>query len=125
MSNTDYNKQLQIANAELEIELQKAKNNATTGDRLNQYALQDDIMLIYIQKITTILYIIMYILMVYVLYSNPNVSRIYFGIILVTFVVIPILFWLIGKYFADALLWMVRLFIKGNSSYLYAKTSFN
>ena len=125
MSNTDYNKQLQIANAELETELQKAKNNATTGDRLNQYALQDDIMLIYIQKITTILYIIMYILMVYVLYSNPNISRIYFGIILVTFVVIPILFWLIGKYFADVLLGMVRLFIKGNSSYLYAKTSFN
>ncbi len=125
MTSTDYNNQLKIANAELETELQKAINNATTGDRLNQYALQDDIMLIYIQKITTILYIIMYILMVYVLYSNPNVSRIYFGIILVTFVVIPILFWLIGKYFADALLWMVRLFIKGNSSYLYAKTSFN
>lgn len=120
---TDYNNALNEANAELETELQKARDSVTTGDRLNQYAMQDDIMLIYIQKITTILYFVIYLMMVYMLYVNPNISRIYFGAVILVFMFVPVIFWLIGKYFADTLLWMVRLFIKGNSSYLYAKTN--
>lgn len=115
----DYNTELEKANKNLETELETLKNNANASDRVNQYAQQDDIMLIYIQKIMTILYIIIYLIMGYVLYTNPNVSRGYFGAIILLFLLVPLFFWLIGKYFSDTLLWMVRLFISGNSKYLY------
>jgi hypothetical protein len=100
------------ANEELSVELNKS-------NRVNQYAQQDDIMLIYMQKILTILYAIIYIIMVYVMYVNPNVSRFYFGSMVLLFFLVPFAFWLVGKYFSDALLKTVKLFIKGNANYLY------
>ncbi len=112
---------LEQANQELEQELERVKNRANTSDRLNQYAEQDDIMLIYVQKIMTILYIVIYLFMVYSLYVDPNTSKLYFGFCVVIFALIPLVFWLIGKYFTDILLKTVKLFIKGNANYLYAQ----
>lgn len=115
----DYNKLLKKANADLEAELNKYQNTANTKDRVNQYAQQDDIMLIYIQKILTILYIIIYIIMGYVLYNNQAIGKLYFGSLMFVFLLVPVGFWIIGKYFSDTLLWLVRLFISGNTKYLY------
>ncbi len=115
----DYNKLLEKANADLEAELNKYQNTANTKDRVNQYAQQDDIMLIYIQKILTILYIIIYLIMGYVLYNNQTIGKLYFGSLMFVFLLVPVGFWIIGKYFSDTLLWLVRLFISGNTKYLY------
>lgn len=112
---------LSEANHELEQELDRVKTQANTSDRLNQYAEQDDIMLIYVRKIMTILYVIIYSFMVYSLYVDPNISKLYFGFCVVIFALIPFMFWLIGKYFTDILLKIVKLFIKGNANYLYVQ----
>ena len=120
MSDNDYYKSLlDSANKQLEEELNTMKNTANTKDRINQYAQQDDIMLIYVQKILTILYIIIYLIMGYVLYNNQGISKLYFGSLMFVFFLVPMAFWLLGKYFTESLLWIVRLFISGNTKYLY------
>lgn len=116
---TDYTKQLEIANAELDKELERVTNEANKSERVNDYAEQDDVMLIYIQKILFVLYAIIYIIMVYMLYVNPETSKVYFGIMVVLFALVPFVFWLVGKYFSDVLLKIVKIFIKGNANYLY------
>ena len=118
---TNYTNQLDIANAELEKELERVTSNANANERVNEYAQQDDIMLIYVQKILTVLYAIIYFAMVYMLYVNPATSKIYLGIMAVLFFLIPLTFWLLGKYFSSAFLKIIKMFIKGNANYLYAK----
>jgi hypothetical protein len=115
----NYTNQLDIANADLEKELERVKNEANTNERVNEYSQQDDIMLIYMQKILTVLYAIIYIAMVYMLYVNPTTSKLYLGIMALLFFLLPATFWLIGKYFSDTMLKAVKMFIKGNANYLY------
>lgn len=100
ISNNDFEK----ANSELEQELEKQTNILNKYERINQYAQQDDIMVIYINKILNILYLVIFIIFTYSLYTNSNVSRIYFISMIAIFMVIPFTFWLIGKYITETFL---------------------
>ena len=52
---SDYTNQLAKENANLEIEIQKKENELRIHDRTNDYYLQDEVMMVYINKMLTIL----------------------------------------------------------------------
>ena len=52
---SDYTKQLAKENANLEIEIQKIGNELRIHDRTNDYYSQDEVMIVYINKMLTIL----------------------------------------------------------------------
>lgn len=115
---SDYNKQLKIANRELETELDKLTNQSNTYERINEYAQQDSIMITYTQKMLMIVYVIIFVFFSYAMYVE---SRPYYGFMIALFLLLPVAFWLVGKYFTDALMKAIKLFINGNAAYLYAK----
>ncbi len=117
MSASDYNKQLKIANRELDNEISKLANQSNTYERINEYAQQDGIMIIYIQKMLMILYAIIFMFFVYTVYTE---SRPYYGFMIALFLLLPLAFWLVGKYFTDVLIKATKFFINGNAAYLYA-----
>ncbi len=115
---SDYDKQLNIANRELETELNKLANQSNTYERINEYAQQDGIMITYVQKMLMIVYVIIFMFFAYTLYVE---SRPYYGFMIALFLLLPLAFWLVGKYFTDMLVKATKLFINGNAAYLYAK----
>ena len=72
MTDVDYANQLKIDNKNLEQEIQNKENEFLKYDRKNFYQIQDDVMLVYIQKVLTILYVVIYFFFAFILYSNPE-----------------------------------------------------
>ena len=117
---TDYTKQLKKENANLETELQTKQSEFNKYDRVNTYYSQDEVMIIYIQKIMTILYTVIYLVFVYFLYSNQDKYNIFISILfLIIFAVLPFMFQLISKFFFQTFLKILHAFSAGNAKYLY------
>jgi hypothetical protein len=116
----NYAKQLKIENANLEIELQTKQSEFNKYDRVNTYYSQDEVMIIYIQKIMTILYAVIYLVFVYFLYSNQDKYNIFISILfLIIFAALPFVFQLISKFFFQTFLKILHAFSSGNAKYLY------
>lgn len=116
----DYANQLKIENANLETELQTKQSEFNKYDRVNYYYSQDEVMIIYIQKIMTILYAVIYAFFVYFLYSNQDKYNIFISILfLIIFAVLPFMFQLISKFFFQTFLKILHAFSAGNAKYLY------
>lgn len=116
----DYANQLKIENANLERELQTKQSEFNKYDRVNTYYSQDEVMIVYIQKILTILYVVIYLFFVYFLYSYQDKYNIFISILfLIIFAVLPFMFQLISKFFFQTFLKILHAFSAGNAAYLY------
>jgi hypothetical protein len=121
MAETDYTKQLKIENAKLETEIANQENNFNKYDRVNFYYAQDEVMQVYVQKLMTFLYIIIYLFLCYGFYSNSEkYSRFSIILYLVVFAVLPFTFRVISKFMYKIFLQILHMFNNGNAAYLYA-----
>jgi hypothetical protein len=126
MSETDYTKQLKTENDKLEEEIQKKQSELRVYDRVNSYYTQDEVMFIYIQKLMTILYAVIYFFFMYFLYSNQEkYSRPKSILYLAIFALLPFTFHLISKFVYKLFLTILRTFNKGNAAYLYSTPLLN
>jgi hypothetical protein len=60
MSGNPYTDQLTKENENLQSEIDKLQNDFNRYGRVNEYYVQDEVMLVYIQKIMTVLYLVIY-----------------------------------------------------------------
>ena len=93
----DYKKQLAIENKNLQDEIDKLQNEFNRFDRVNQYYTQDEVMIVYIQKILTILYAVIYFgFMYFIAISNKhNVVKILW---LLLFATLPFVVHIVTSY---------------------------
>lgn len=69
----NYTAQLAIENQNLQDEIDKLQNEFNRFDRVNQYYTQDEVMIVYIQKVLTILYAVIYFgFMYFIAISNKH-----------------------------------------------------
>ena len=115
---SEYTTQLAKENAKLEAEIQEKEKNLRIYNRINEYYSQDEIMLVFIQKILTILYMVIYVIFIYFLYSNQNtlMSVLY----LIIFAVLPFTLHLVSRFLYTTFLQILHLFNNGNVAYLYS-----
>jgi hypothetical protein len=93
----DYKKQLAIENKNLQDEIDKLQNEFNRFDRVNQYYTQDEVMIVYIQKILTVLYAVIYFgFMYFIAISNKhNVVKILW---LLLFATLPFVVHIVTSY---------------------------
>ena len=117
---SDYTNQLAKENANLEIEIQKKENELRINDRTNEYYLQDEVMMVYIHKILTILYVVIYFFFIYFIYSNQDkYSTPMTALYLIIFAVLPFIFHIISQFLYKTFLQFLHMFNNGNAAYLY------
>jgi len=69
----NYTTQLAIENKNLQDEIEKLQNEFNRFDRVNQYYVQDEVMIVYVQKILTVLYAAIYFgFMYFIAISNKH-----------------------------------------------------
>lgn len=115
---SEYSDQLKIENTNLEAEIKKKESELLIYDRVNEYYSQDEVMFVYIQKILTILYIVIYFFFIYFLYSSQysKPTGIFY---LIIFAILPFVLHLISKFLYTVFLQILHLFNNGNAAYLY------
>jgi len=119
---TQYATQLKSENSKLEGEIRQKQSDLRVYDRVNFYYSQDEVMFVYIQKLFTILYVVIYFFFMYFLYSNQEkYSRPKSIFYLVFFLLLPFTFHLISKFVYKLFLMILQMFNNGNAAYLYSK----
>ena len=117
---SDYTNQLAKENANLETEIQKKENELRINDRTNDYYLQDEVMMVYIHKMLTILYVVIYFFFIYFIYSNQDkYSRPMSAIYLIIFAVLPFTLHLVSNFLYKTFLQILHMINNGNAAYLY------
>ena len=117
---SDYTNQLAKENANLEIEIQKKENELRINDRTNEYYLQDEVMMVFIHKMLTILYVVIYFFFIYFIYSNQDkYSTPMTTLYLIIFAVLPFIFHIISQFLYKTFLQFLHMFNNGNAAYLY------
>lgn len=117
-----YANQLKTENANLEAELQKKQSDLRVYDQVNFYYSQDEVMFVYIQKLLTILYVVIYFFFIYFLYSNQEkYSRSMSILYLAFFALLPFTFHLISRFLYKLFFMILQVFNNGNAAYLYSR----
>ena len=117
MAEIDYTKQLKIENANLEAEIQKKQSEFRVYDRINDYYSQDEVMSIFIQKLLTILYVVIYFFFIYFLYLNSERPKMI--LYLLIFFLLPFTFHVVSRFLYSLFLMILHQFNNGNAVYLY------
>ena len=116
-----YATQLKKENSKLESKLRKKQSDLRVYDRVNFYYSQDEVMFVYIQKLLTILYVVIYFFFIFFLYSNQEkYSRPMSILYLVFFLVLPFTFHVISRFLYKLFLMVLQVFNNGNAAYLYS-----
>ena len=116
----DYITQLKTENENLDAEIQKKQGEYRVYGRVNEYYSQDEVMSVFIQKMLTILYVVIYLFFVYFLYSNPEkYSRPISILYLFIFFLLPFTFHLVSRFLYSLFLMILHQFNNGNAVYLY------
>jgi hypothetical protein len=114
--------QLNLANDQLEEEIQKKQSEFQVYSRVNDYYSQDEVMTIFIQKMLTILYVVIYFFFIYFLYSNPEkYGRPMMILYLFIFFLLPFTFHVVSRFLYSLFLMILRQFNNGNATYLYSR----
>ncbi len=120
---SNYTNQLAKENANLEIEIQKKENELRINDRTNDYYLQDEVMMVYIHKMLTILYVVIYFFFIYFIYSNQDkYSRPMTALYLIIFAVLPFTLHIVSNFLYKTFLQILHMINNGNAAYLYVDT---
>jgi hypothetical protein len=115
---SEYSDQLKIENTNLEAEITKKETELRIYNRVNEYYSQDEVMFVYIQKVLTILYIVIYFFFIYFLYSSEY-SKPMSILYLIIFAILPFVLRLISQFLYTVFLQVLHLFNNGNAAYLY------
>ena len=116
-----YAAQLKKENTKLVKTIRKKQSNLRVYNQVNFYYSQDEVMFVYIQKVLTILYAVIYFFFMYFLYSNQEkYSRQMIILYLVIFLLLPFTFHLISKFLYNSFLMFLQIFNNGNAAYLYS-----
>lgn len=115
---SEYSDQLKIENTNLEAEITKKETDLRIYNRVNEYYSQDEVMFVYIQKVLTILYIVIYFFFIYFLYSSEY-SKPMSILYLIIFAILPFVIRLISQFLYTVFLQVLHLFNNGNAAYLY------
>lgn len=115
---SEYSDQLKIENTNLEAEITKKETELQIYNRVNEYYSQDEVMFVYIQKVLTILYIVIYFFFIYFLYSSEY-SKPMSILYLIIFAILPFVLRLISQFLYTVFLQVLHLFNNGNAAYLY------
>jgi hypothetical protein len=116
-----YATQLKKENSKLESKLRKKQSDLRVYDQVNFYYSQDEVMFVYIQKLLTILYVVIYFFFMFFLYSNQEkYSRPMSILYLVFFLLLPFTFHLISRFLYNLFLMVLQVFNNGNAAYLYS-----
>lgn len=116
----DYITQLKTENENLDAEIQKKQGEFRVYGRVNEYYSQDEVMSVFIQKMLTILYVVIYLFFVYFLYSNPEkYSRLMMILYLFIFFILPFTFHVVSRFLYSFFLLILHQFNNGNAAYLY------
>lgn len=120
---SNYTNQLAKENANLETEIQKKENELRINDRTNEYYLQDEVMMVYIHKMLTILYVVIYFFFIYFIYSNQDkYSRPMTALYLIIFAVLPFTLHIVSNFLYKTFLQILHMINNGNAAYLYVDT---
>jgi hypothetical protein len=119
---SEYSDQLRIENTNLEAEIKKKETDLRIYDRVNEYYSQDEVMVVYIQKMLTILYIVIYFFFIYFLYSSQY-SRLTSIFYLIIFAILPFVLHIISRFLYTVFLQVLHLFNNGNAAYLYVDSA--
>jgi hypothetical protein len=120
---SNYTNQLAKENANLETEIQKKENELRINDRTNDYYLQDEVMMVYIHKMLTILYVVIYFFFIYFIYSNQDkYSRPMTALYLIIFAVLPFTLHIVSNFLYKTFLQILHMINNGNAAYLYVDT---
>ena len=97
ISTDNYTAQLDKENQNLQYEIEKLQNEFNRFDRVNQYYVQDEVMIVFIQKILTVLYAVIYFgFMYFIAISNkPKVVKILW---LILFATLPFVVHIVTSY---------------------------
>lgn len=116
-----YAAQLKKENSKLVKTIRKKQSNLRVYNQVNLYYSQDEVMFVYIQKVLTILYAVIYFFFMYFLYSNQEkYSRQMIILYLVIFLLLPFTFHVISKFLYNSFLMFLQIFNNGNAAYLYS-----
>ena len=116
----DYITQLKTENENLDAEIQKKQGEYRVYGRVNEYYSQDEVMSVFIQKMLTILYVVIYLFFVYFLYSNPEkYSTLMMILYLFIFFILPFTFHVVSRFLYSFFLLILHQFNNGNAAYLY------
>lgn len=116
----DYITQLKTENQNLDAEIQKKQGENQVYGRVNEYYSQDEVMYVFIQKMLTILYVVIYFFFIYFLYSNPEkYSRPMMILYLFIFFILPFTFHLVSRFLYSLFLLILHQFNNGSAAYLY------
>jgi hypothetical protein len=116
-----YAAQLKKENTKLVKTIRKKQSNLRVYNQVNFYYSQNEVMFVYIQKVLTILYAVIYFFFMYFLYSNQEkYSRQMIILYLVIFLLLPFTFHLISKFLYNSFLMFLQIFNNGNAAYLYS-----
>ena len=109
----DYATQLSKENAKLNDEIDKLKNDFNKYDKVNQYYGQDEVMLVYIQKMLTILYAVVYFIFLYNIFISDknNFVKILW---LILFATLPFVVHIVTAYLYSSFLDVVDALRPGN-----------
>ena len=115
-------KQLNLENQNLEAEIEKKQSEFEIYNRVNDYYSQDEVMTVFIQKMLTILYVVIYFFFIYFLYSNSEkYSRPMTILYLFIFFFLPFTFHLVSRFLYSLFLLILHQFNNGNATYLYSR----
>ena len=116
----DYTNQLKLENKKIESEIQKKQSEFQIYGRVNEYYSQDEVMSVFIQKMLTILYVVIYFFFIYFLYSNSEkYSRPMMILYLFIFFILPFTFHVVSRFLYSLFLMILHQFNNGNAAYLY------
>lgn len=81
-----YTQQLKIENQNLQSDIDKLQNDYNRYGRINEYYVQDEVMLVYIQKIMSVLYLVIYFGFIYlIVISDRHIAvKIFLAVIFAT-----------------------------------------
>jgi len=117
---SDYTNQLAKENANLEAEIQKKEKNLRIYDRVNEYYSQDEVMLVYVQKMLTILYVVIYFFFIYFFYSSQDKYSTPMSVLyLIIFAILPFTLHMVSRFLYKTFLQFLHMFNNGNAAYLY------
>jgi len=117
---SDYTNQLAKENANLEAEIQKKEKNLRVYDRVNEYYSQDEVMLVYVQKMLTILYVVIYFFFIYFFYSSQDKYSTPMSVLyLIIFAILPFTLHMVSRFLYKTFLQFLHMFNNGNAAYLY------
>lgn len=111
---------LQQANSDLVKKIQNLESDANVASRADTYFFEDQALVLYINKMLIFVYVIIYLIMAFGIYTQySKMSAVKIGGLLTIFAILPFTIDFISKFLYKRFKEVLHFFYRGNSLYLY------